>query len=111
MGEVLGRAVSGTEAVSREQWPERLKNGLDALNIAGTYTLAFNGSLMVEDGMGCALCLDRIINLGEDSPLCFRPLEPRREAGMHIIWKKYQVFSKVAGTFLRSVRELIAHEV
>ena len=33
MGEVLGRAVSGTEAVSREQWPERLKNGLDALNI------------------------------------------------------------------------------
>lgn len=33
MGKVLGRAVSGTEAVSREQWPERLKNGLDALNI------------------------------------------------------------------------------
>ena len=31
MGEVLGRAVSGTEVVSREQWPERLKNGLDAL--------------------------------------------------------------------------------
>ena len=73
---------------------------LDALNIAGTYTLAFNGSLMVEDGMGCALCLDRIINLSEDSPLCFRPLEPRREAGMHIIWKKYQVFSRAAEKYL-----------
>lgn len=41
--------------------PEWFGAGLDALNIAGTYTLAFNGSLMVEDGMGCALCLDRII--------------------------------------------------
>lgn len=34
MGEILGRAVSGAEAVSREQWPERLKAGLDALGIA-----------------------------------------------------------------------------
>ena len=34
MGEVLGRAVSGTEAVSREQWPERLKSGLDALGVS-----------------------------------------------------------------------------
>ena len=85
--------------------PEWFGTGLDALNIAGTYTLAFNGSLMVEDGMGCALCLDRIINLGEDSPLCFRPLEPRREAGMHIIWKKYQVFSRAAEKYLELLEE------
>ncbi len=85
--------------------PEWFGAGLDALNIAGTYTLAFNGSLMVEDGMGCALCLDRIINLGEDSPLCFRPLEPRREAGMHIIWKKYQVFSRAAEKYLELLEE------
>lgn len=34
MGEILGCAVSGAEAVSREQWPERLKSGLDALGVS-----------------------------------------------------------------------------
>lgn len=85
--------------------PEWFSTGVEALHIAGTYTLAFNGSLMVEDGMGCALCLDQIIKLPQDSPLCFRPLEPRREAGMHIVWKKYQVFSRAAEKYLELLRQ------
>lgn len=74
------------------------------IRIAGTYTLAFNGSLMVEDGMGYALCLDRIIHTSADSPLCFRPLEPRLEAGLHIVWKRYQIFSRAAEEYLKLVR-------
>lgn len=85
--------------------PEWFGIGVEQLNIAGTYTLAFNGSLMVEDGMGYALCLDRIINVAGDGALCFRPLEPRREAGMHIVWKKYQVFSPAAERYLQLLQE------
>ena len=78
-----------------------------AMNVIGTYTLAFNGSLMVEDGMGYALCLDRIINV-DGSALCFRPLEPKREAGMHIVWKKYQIFSRAAEKYLEKIEAIAA---
>lgn len=73
------------------------------LNKVGTYSLLFNGSLMVEEGMGYALCLDKIINVSGDSKLCFRPLYPKVEIGMHVIWKKYQVFTKPAEKFLEQL--------
>lgn len=60
---------------------------------------------MVEDGMGYALGLDQIIHSSENSPLCFRPLSPKLEADMHIVWKKQQVFSKAARHYLDRLLE------
>lgn len=75
------------------------------LQVVGTYSLVYNGSLMVEDGMGYALCLDGIINTSGTSSLCFRPLEPKQEAEMYIVWKKYQLFSPAAGQFLHVLQD------
>lgn len=75
------------------------------LNIVGTYNLLFNGSLMVKDGMGYALCFDKIIHITEHSSLCFRPLMPELSEEMHIIWKKYQIFPKAAEKFLQKMRQ------
>lgn len=77
----------------------------DKLNIAATYSLLFNGSLMVDEGLGYAICFDKLVNVSEDSHLCFRPLKPKIEAHMGIIWKKYQVFSKPAQKFLQKLQE------
>lgn len=73
----------------------------EQLNIVATYNLLFNGSLMADEGMGYVLCFDKLVNASGNSNLCFRPLEPRIEAGMSIVWKKYQVFSKPAQKFLQ----------
>lgn len=70
------------------------------LNIAATYSLIFNASLMVEDGIGYAITLDKIINTTGESPLCFRPFTPAITASMNIVWKKYQVFTKSAEKYL-----------
>lgn len=70
------------------------------LNVAASYNLVYNASLMVDEGMGYALCLDKLINVSGDSNLCFRPLSPRLEAEMHFVWKRYQVLSKAAEKFL-----------
>lgn len=81
----------------------------DRLNIVATYNLVYNASLMVEEGLGYALSLDRIIPTTADRPLCFRPLEPRLEVGISVAWKKYRGFSKAAGLFLeRLQRDIIA---
>lgn len=76
----------------------------EKLNIAATYNLLFNGSIMVEEGMGYAICFDKIINVSGESELCFRPLKPQIEAGMSIVWKKYQVIAKAAEKFLQRVQ-------
>lgn len=83
-------------------------DGFNELNIIAQYNLLYNAALMVEEGMGYALCLDRIISTSGDSPLCFRPLEPRLEVGLDIAWKKYQVFSKAAEKFLEYLQREIA---
>ena len=43
------------------------------LNVTATYSLLYNGSILVEEGIGYALTLDKIINTCGSS-LCFRPL-------------------------------------
>ena len=82
--------------------------GRKPLNLVATYNLLYNASLMVEEGLGYALGLEGIIRTSGDSPLCFRPLEPRLDAGISLVWKKYQVFSKASEKFLECLRMEIA---
>ncbi|MBS6195963.1 MAG: LysR family transcriptional regulator [Clostridiales bacterium] len=83
-----------------------LKQDFSNLNIVATYNLLFNASLLVDEGLGYAIGLDKLINITENSNLCFRPLSPCVEAELHIVWKKYQVFSKAAEKFMMKVKEL-----
>ena len=84
-----------------------MKKEMSELEIVATYNLLFNASLMVEEGLGYAIGFDKIINTSGSSNLCFRPLTPKREAGMSIIWKKYQVFSKASEKFMQKMKELL----
>lgn len=77
----------------------------DKLDIVTTFNLVYNAAIMVEAGMGYAVTIDKIANTSESSILCFRPLEPRLESGLNIIWKKYQIFSPAASLFLEKLRE------
>ena len=76
------------------------------LNIVATYNLIYNASLLVEDGLGYAICFDRLINTTGDSQLCIRPIVPRMENAGNLIWKKYQVFSPAVRLFIEEIRRL-----
>ena len=88
------------------QWLQREES---ELHIVATYNLLFNASLLVDEGLGYALCYDKLINT-KGSNLCFRPFSPRLEARGFIVWKKYQVFSKAANIFLQYLREMLETE-
>lgn len=79
------------------------------LNIVATFNLIFNASLLVDEGLGYAISFDKIINTTGNSNLCFRPLSPKIEDDMSLIWKKYQVFSKPAEKFIDALREHLPH--
>ena len=61
-------------------------------------------AVMVKAGVGYALTLDNLADTSADSDLCFRPLYPRLESGLNLIWKKYQIFSPAADLFLKEVQ-------
>lgn len=95
---ILSRQVGNKSGLYR--W---LKKDPADLNTAATYNLIYNASLMVEEGMGYAFTLDRLVNT-ESRPLCFRPLKPRLEMGMYLVWKKSHVFSRAPELFLEAVQ-------
>lgn len=75
----------------------------EKLHIVSTGNLVNNLILLVEEGVGCALTLDGVVKAAGDR-LCFRPLAPRLESWMYLVWKKYQIFSPAAEAFLHQVR-------
>lgn len=85
---------------------EMLRRPPEGLNVVATYNLLYNGSLLVDAGMGYALCLDKILNTAETN-LCFRPLLPQEETGMYLLWKKEQPLSRAALGFVEKIDQLI----
>ena len=99
---ILSRQVDNKSGLYR--W---LGREPDQLNTVATYNLIYNASLMVDEGMGYAFPLDKLVNT-TGSQLCFRPLEPRLELGMYLVWKKYRVFSRAAELFLETLEESLS---
>ena len=77
----------------------------EELNPVGTYNLIYNAAIMVEEGLGCAVCIDKLLDTSGDSAVCFRPFEPAIDAELFIAWKKYQFFSAAAGKFLEMLQQ------
>lgn len=77
----------------------------DRLNIIATYNLLFNAALLVEQGAGYVISLDKLVDTMDNSKVCFRPLKPSVESSLDIVWKKYQVFSPAANVFLEKLQE------
>ena len=86
-------------------------NGLDIfsgsqarrLQVAATYNLLYNASLMVEDGIGVAISFDGLVDTSENSSLCFRPLYPEISVSPSLIWKRHQNLSIISQLFIKQL--------
>ncbi|CAH0195718.1 LysR family transcriptional regulator [Peribacillus simplex] len=99
------------KTLSKNEFADWFGENFDILNVVTTYNLAYNAAIMVEEGIGYAITLDKIVNTSSDSNLCFRPLEPRLESGLNIVWKKHQVFSAAAEMFLKDIQEKFSNSL
>ena len=75
----------------------------DKCDIVATYNLINNAAFMVEDGVGYALGLDRLINVTGESALCFRPFEAEISVAGFLIWKKFEALSPAVQLFLEQL--------
>lgn len=80
------------------------------LNIVATYNLAYNASLMVEDGLGIAVCFDSIVNVNSkhNNDLVFVPINDMNiDIHPALIWKKYQVLSRTSKAFIEELQAIL----
>jgi len=92
------------QSYSKNDFADWFGEDFEKLNVVTTYNLAYNAAIMVEEGIGYAITLDKIVNTSSDSNLCFRPLDPKLESGLNIVWKKHHVFSTAASVFLQDIQ-------
>lgn len=104
--------ICSRQAISQErnknEFVQWFGEEFDKLNIVTTFNLVYNAAIMVDAGLGYAITIDKIANTSENSSLCFRPLNPRLDSGLNLIWKKYQVFSSAAELFLERLEKSFA---
>ena len=68
------------------------------------YNILSNAALLVEAGMGCAVCLDGALSIHADPNLCFRPILPEHTTRSVILWKKNHLFSQAASLFVQTIQ-------
>ena len=93
---------------SEQSWENDIrpwaKETFDDLRLEGSFRLSYNGSMFAREGLGILLTLNDLVDTSPGSGLVFRPLSPRLEMRMYLIWNKYQSFTPIAERFLRQIR-------
>ena len=102
--------ITSRQSLVSSELSKWLKKDMNKLTVVATYNLVYNASKLVEEGVGYALTLDKLINFTPDSPLCFRKLSPTLESDLAVIWKNTQVFSKASGHLLERMKERFIEE-
>ncbi len=74
------------------------------LHLEGSFRLSYNASVFVKEGLGYQLTFAGLVNTTPDSGLVFRPLTPRLETKLFLIWNKYQTFTPIAERFLTGIK-------
>lgn len=83
-----------------------LKRPAGELDIAATYNLVINASIMAMEELGYVLTLEGLINT-EGGALKFLPFEPEHTLNMTLVWKKYKLRSKAAEKFIEALEAYI----
>ena len=71
------------------------------LNIPVNYNLLSNVALLVEAGIGCAVCLDGALSVHCSPDICFCPVYPEHTTRSVLLWKKNHLFQPAASLFIQ----------
>ena len=80
------------------------KDSFGEYRLEGSFKLSYNGAIFAKAGLGYLLTFDRIVDTSEKSGLVFRPLSPRLETKLYLVWKKFQPLTPIAERFLVEIK-------
>ena len=102
--DLMGLPLFCSEQSWQKDIPRWCGNRMRDLRLEGSFRLSYNGSMFAREGLGYLLTFERLIDTSPASGLVFRPLSPKLENRLYLIWKKYQSLSPIAERFLQHVQ-------
>ena len=87
--------------------PGWAKDKMEQLHLEGSFRLSYNASIFAKEHLGYLLTFDKLVDTSAGSGLVFRPLTPKLETSLYLIWKKYQTFSPIAERFMNQIRQAL----
>lgn len=103
--DLIGQPLFCSEQSWNIEIPQWAGNQSSKLHLEGSFRLAYNASMFAKEGLGILLTFEHLTNCSEESDLVFRPLTPKQETKLYLIWNKYQTFTPIAEKFLAQIRE------
>lgn len=73
------------------------------LIIPVNYNLLSNVALLVEAGMGSAVCLDGALSVHYSCDTCFKPVFPEHTTRSVLLWKKNRLLHPAASLFIQMI--------
>ena len=73
------------------------------LRIPLGFNLLSNAALLVEEGLGCAFCMDGAVAVRSSPNLKFIPIFPEGHSRSVLVWKKNQLFSPATSLFIQEI--------
>ncbi len=73
------------------------------LNVIATFNLITTPSMLIDEGFGMAFTFANLVNT-EGTNLVFKSLEPKIDADLYLVWKKFDMFTKPAELFLSQLQ-------
>ena len=107
VSDILPYPIFCSEQSAKVDLPRWCGEQVDQLNIMATFNLSGNAAIFAKEGLGVVLTFDKLIEISEDSDLCFRQISPALHTKMYVIWKKYQVFTPVAELLLAELKRTL----
>lgn len=106
ISDILPYPVFCSEQSAKVDLPRWCREHIDRLNIMATFNLSGNAAVFAREGLGVVLTFDKLIEISEESNLCFRQITPALYTKMYVIWKKYQIFTPAAQLLLDELKEV-----
>ena len=106
--DLIGLPLFCSEQSWRNDMPRWCGDRIQKLRLDGSFRLSYNGSMFAREGLGYLLTFDHLIDTSPESGLVFRPLYPKLENSLYLIWKRYQALSPIAERFLKHLQTSFA---
>ena len=107
VSDILPYPVFCSEQSAKVDLPRWCGEHIDKLYVMATFNLSGNAAVFAREGLGVVLTFDKLIEISEESDLCFRQIVPALCTKMYVIWKKYQVFTPAAELLLSELKEIL----
>ena len=102
--DLIGLPLFCSEQSWKNDIPAWCAGRINKLRLEGSFRLSYNGSMFAREGLGYLLTFEHLVDTSRASGLVFRPLSPRLETRLYLIWKKYETLSPIAQRFLTQLK-------